>query len=126
MSSGYEHLVWSLERRFDFLSARTVAAEAVKGAGLEEKAKYSDDELGSIVQLLGGASSRMEAVWGALGAAPDGVAMPVAAVSDLADKEAVPSQEASVSESKAPAKKAATKKASAKKAPAKKAAAKKS
>ena len=63
MSSGYEHLVWSLERRFDFLSARTVAAEAVKGAGLEEKAKYSADELGSIVELLGA----LEVEWNPFG-----------------------------------------------------------
>ena len=126
MSSGYEHLVWSLERRFDFLSARTVAAEAVKGAGLEEKAKYSADELGSIVELLGGVGSRMEPVWGALGAAPEGVIMPAAIVSDAGATEAVASQETSASEPKASTKKAATKKAPAKKAAGKKASAKKS
>ena len=114
MSSGYEHLVQSLERRYDFLSARTVAMDALKDTGLEEKADYSDKELASIVSVLGDPDSRMMAVWGALGAAPEGVTLPAPEAPTggaSAEPEAKPQPKAK----KAPAKKAAAKKSAAKK-----------
>ena len=63
MSNGYDTLVSGLETRFDYLSARTVAKEAVAAAGLKEQAKYAPAELQSIVDALGAAGTDMERVW---------------------------------------------------------------
>ena len=114
MSSGYEHLVQSLERRYDFLSARTVAMDALKNSGLEEKADYSDAELASIVSVLGEHDSRMMAVWSALGAAPEGVTLPTQEPSTV-KASGQPEAKAQPKAKKTTAKKAAAKKGAAKK-----------
>lgn len=42
---NYDTFVSALETRFDFHSARVVAKDAVKSAGLEDRSDWTDDEL---------------------------------------------------------------------------------
>lgn len=42
---GYDTLVSALEARFDYHSARSLATEAVKEAGLADRSEWSDDDL---------------------------------------------------------------------------------
>ncbi len=112
MSSGFEQLVSALETRYDFQSARTLAREALKSAGLKEQAKYSKAELGQFADQLSTIGSSLDAVWDKLGVAPAGA--PAPAAKKKADDNKPEGN-------KAPAKKADDKKADDKKAPAKKA-----
>ena len=70
MSSGYDHLVASLELRFDHVSARVVAREVLDVAGLEDKATYSKDESEAIAAALATLGITKPAVLQALGAGP--------------------------------------------------------
>jgi len=122
MSNGYDALVSSLETRFDYQSARTVAKEAVAAAGLKEQAKYSPAELQSVVDALGAVGTDMDRVWSAVGVSPSGAPAPAApaapAKAEKPAKEAKAEDEAKAEE--APAEKPAAKPAAKKKAAAKK------
>ena len=109
MSNGYQHLVSSLENRYDYHSARVVASDALLSCGLEEADAYKPAELQKIADALGVGSRNMDGVWLALGVTPSGTAMPESPVVEAAE-------EAAVEEEAEPAKKAPAKKAPAKKA----------
>ncbi|MDP6945829.1 MAG: hypothetical protein QF464_16890 [Myxococcota bacterium] len=109
MSNGYQHVVTSLETRYDYQSARTLAGDALKVAGLEQAAEYKPAELQKIANAIGASGTDMDRVWLALGIAPKGTAMPAA-------PEPPPAEEAKADDAgdakaeKAPAKKKAAKK----------------
>jgi hypothetical protein len=52
MMSTHETLVNALEKRFDFHSARVVAREAQKAAGLDDRAEYSAEDLRRLAEHL--------------------------------------------------------------------------
>ena len=111
MSNGYQHVLTSLETRYDFQSARTVAAEALKETGIAEADSFKPAELQKIADVLGASGTNMDSVWLALGVAPSGTAMPAAPVEEAPAEEA-PAEDAEEAkeEKKAPAKKKAAKK----------------
>ena len=121
MSNGYQHLVSSLETRYDFHSARVVAADVLGAVGIAQADSYKSAEIQKIANALGAGGSNMDSVWLALGVSPAGTAMPAAppAAEPKAEEPAEAKAEAPAEE-KEPAKKAPAKKAAAKKAPAKK------
>ena len=126
MSNGYQHLVSSLETRYDFHSARVVAADVLGAVGIAQADSYKPAEIQKIANALGAGGSNMDSVWLALGVSPAGTAMPAAppaaepkAEEPKAEEPAEAKAEAPAEE-KEPAKKAPAKKAAAKKAPAKK------
>ena len=113
MSNGYQHVLASLETRFDFQSARTVAADVLKTTGVAEADSYKPAELQKIADALGSAGSNMDSVWLALGVAPKGTAMPEAPAPPAEEAKADAAEEAkdeAPAEKKAPKKKAAKKK----------------
>ena len=116
MSTGYAHLVTSLENRYDYHSARVVASDALLSAGLAEADSYKPAELQKIVDVLGEGARHMDGVWLALGLCPAGSAMPEAPAAVVADDAGADGEaSAEASEKKAPAKKAPAKKAAPKK-----------
>ena len=123
MSNGYQHIVTSLETRYDYHSARVVAKDALGVAGVAEAESYKPAELQKIADALGVGSRNMDSVWLALGVSPKGTQMPAAPAApevEAAPAEAAPAEADEAPAKKAPAKKAPAKKAAAKKAPAKK------
>jgi len=76
MSDGYQHVLSSLETRYDHASARTVAADVLKTTGIAEADTYKPGELQKIADALGAGGTSMDSVWLALGVAPKGTAMP--------------------------------------------------
>ena len=119
MSNGYQELVTCLENRYDYHSARVVAADALLSTGIAEADSYKPAELQKLVDALGAGSRNMDAVWLAVGIAPTGVAMPEAPAEAPAEPEAAeaaPAEEEKAEKKAAPAKKAAGKKAAGKKA----------
>ena len=112
MSHGYQDLVTCLENRYDYHSARVVAADALLSVGLEEADSYKPAELQKIVDALGAGSRNMDGVWLAVGVAPAGTAMPEApapAATEEAATEAAPAEAEEAEEKPAPKKKAAKK-----------------
>ena len=73
MAQGYKQLVSALERRYDYHSARAVAAEALELAGLEKRSSYDGKEWAKLLKSTASAGDDLQAVWGALGEAPKGV-----------------------------------------------------
>ena len=120
MSNGYQELVTCLENRYDYHSARVVAADALLSTGIAEADSYKPAELQKLVDALGAGSRNMDAVWLAVGIAPTGVTMPEAPAEAPAEPEAAeaaPAEEEKAEKKAAPAKKAASaKKAAGKKA----------
>ena len=111
MSNGYQHIVTSLETRYDYQSARTLAGDALKSAGLEQADAYKPAELQKIADAIGTGGGNMDSVWLALGIAPKGTAMPEpppAAAEEAAAEEAAAEEAPKAEEKKkAPAKKKA-------------------
>ena len=121
MSNGFQHLVTSLENRYDYHSARVVASDALVSAGLAEAESYKPAELQKIVDVLGEGARHMDGVWLALGVCPAGSMMPEAPAAEASAEAGEAAEEAEEAPAKkAPAKKAAAKKASGKKAGSKK------
>lgn len=123
MSNGYQDLVSCLENRYDYHSARVVAADALLAVGLAEADSYKPAELQKIVDALGASSHNLDSVWLAMGVAPTGASVPEAPAEAPAEVEAeveaadaAPAEAEEAEEKEAPAKKAAAKKAPAKKA----------
>ena len=113
MSNGSQHVLTSLETRFDFQSARTVGADVLKATGMEEAESYKPAELQKIADALGAEGSNMDSVWLVLGVAPKGTAMPAAPAPPAEEAKADDAEEAkeeAKAEEKAPAKKKAAKK----------------
>lgn len=52
MTHTHQTLILALEHRFDFHSARVIAAEAQKAAGLDDRTEYSEDELRRLTEFL--------------------------------------------------------------------------
>ncbi|MCB9728435.1 MAG: hypothetical protein H6744_04130 [Deltaproteobacteria bacterium] len=109
MSSGFDQVVTSLEARFDHMSARTVAREAVAASGLGEKKDYTEKEVQLLVDTLASLGDRMEVVWASLGAAPTGQEVPAPAPAPAAEakddaKEAKDEAKAAKDDAKAEAK----------------------
>lgn len=78
MALGFKDIVSSLERRYDYLSARAVVMEALANTGLGKKATYDDKEADAVLGQIAGIAGDLDRVWTALGRAPKGVAMPAA------------------------------------------------
>jgi len=78
MSNGFETLVTSLERRYDYQSARIIAREALATAGLKEADKYSAADLQKFVDGLAKVGTDLADVYEALGVTPTGTAAPAA------------------------------------------------
>ena len=117
MSNGYQELVTSLENRYDYHSARVVAADALLSVGIAEADSYKPAELQKIVDALGAGSRNMDSVWLAVGVAPTGASMPEApavapaeAEAEAEAVEAAPAAADEAEEKEAPKKKAAAKK----------------
>jgi hypothetical protein len=68
--AGVSHnsLIVSLEKRFDYASARAVAPELLAAAGLEQQAKYDDAAVAKLIAacaaVIGNGSERVEAALG--------------------------------------------------------------
>ena len=114
MSNGYQHIVTSLETRYDYQSARTLAGDALKTAGLEQADAYKPAELQKIANALGAGGGNMDSVWLSLGIAPKGTAMPEAPAPPAEEPKAEAAEEEATEED-APAKAPAKKKPAAKK-----------
>jgi hypothetical protein len=63
----HAHLIASLERRFDYYSARVIAREVLSAVGLREKDTYSDAEHKLVIEALGRRGDRVTEVVGFLG-----------------------------------------------------------
>jgi hypothetical protein len=102
MSSGFDHVVASLEARFDHMSARTIAKEAATAAGLGEQKAYSPKDVQLLADTLATLGDRMDAVWAALGASPTGQAAaapaPAPAAAPAAKAEEAPAAKADKAE----------------------------
>jgi hypothetical protein len=129
MSNGYQELVTCLENRYDYHSARVVAADALLSVGIAEADSYKPAELQKIVDSLGAGGRNMDSVWLAVGVAPTGTSMPAApapapapaeASAETEAAEAAPVADDDAGKKEAPAKKAPAKKGAAKKGAAKK------
>lgn len=79
MSGGFSALISSLETRYDYVSARVVAKEALKSLGLEESASYDAKQLQGIVDAISSRGDELGSVWSALGLAPSGSPAPAPA-----------------------------------------------
>ena len=102
MSNGFETLVTSLERRYDYQSARIIAREALAIAGLKEADKYSAADLQKFADGLTKVGSDLAAVFEVLGVTPTGAEAP-------APKEADNKEEAKPAEKQQAAAKPAAK-----------------
>ena len=77
MSGGFDFLVSSVEERYDYLSARSVAREALSLAGLDQSDKYSAGDLQKFADALSSLGhGHLDKIWGKLGVAPTGQAAP--------------------------------------------------
>lgn len=52
MMQTHDSFVSALEKRFDFHSARVIAREAQKAAGLDDRSEYTEDELRTLTEHL--------------------------------------------------------------------------
>ena len=118
MAQGYKQLVSALERRYDYHSARAVAAEALELAGLEKRSSYDGKEWAKLLKSTASAGDDLQGVWGALGEAPKGVKFVAESSSESASTTEVAPEPADEAPPAKP-KKIAAKKAAAKKAPSK-------
>ena len=61
MAQGYKQLVSALERRYDYHSARAVAAEALELAGLEKRSSYDGKEWAKLLKSTASAGDDLQA-----------------------------------------------------------------
>ena len=124
--SGFKQVLSAVERRYDYLSARSLVKEALANAGVEKKAKFEPKELKAVVEALGQLGTEMGRVWEALEMAPRGVklatpsapepAAPAEEAAEAAAPEAPATEEPDAEEPDASEKPAARRKAGKKKA----------
>jgi len=107
MGNSFDSLVSHLESRYDYHSARVIAAEALKAAGLEEGKDYGDGDVKKFLGSLESLGFDSEAVASSLGggaaAASGGDAAP--ADDGKAEKKAEKKEEKKEAKGKAKGKK---------------------
>jgi hypothetical protein len=98
MAQEMKQLVAALQCRYDYHSARAIAADSMAAAGLEKKSAYEDKEWSRLLAAVLKTGDELASVWEALGSAPKGVklAKPAepAAAAPATEEEAAPEADA--------------------------------
>jgi hypothetical protein len=100
MAQGLKQLVAALQCRYDYHSARAIAADSMDAAGLEKRSDYEDKDWAKLLTAALEIGNELDAVWAALGSAPKGVKLAAPAEPAAA---APPPEEDGASETATPA-----------------------